>query len=162
MKGVKYMFRKKAAPLAMDTVIGEYTSITGNSESEGSIKLLGKVEGDVKAGGDIYIESTASVTGNIYGSNVYLCGTIKGNILSKGMLHLMAQARLYGDIEVGSLVTDEGAIFQGSCRMIELKEEEEKQPDPNLNKKNRLKSKRHNGSGENSQSNGNSEQDHKD
>ena len=125
------------------------------------MKLLGKVEGDVKAGGDIYIESTASVTGNIYGSNVYLCGTIKGNILSKGMLHLMAQARLYGDIEVGSLVTDEGAIFQGSCRMIDLKEEE-KQPDPNLNKKNRLKSKRHNGNGENSQNNESNEQDHKD
>ncbi len=118
------MFKKKQTPLAMDTVLGEYTSITGNIESEGSIKIIGKVEGDVKAGGDVYIESTSSITGNIFGSNVYVSGTVKGNILSKGLLHLMMQARLYGDIEVGSIVTDEGAIFQGNCRMIEVLEDE--------------------------------------
>ncbi|MCX7773925.1 MAG: polymer-forming cytoskeletal protein, partial [Clostridia bacterium] len=96
------MFSKKNAPLAMDTVLGEYTTFVGNIESEGSIKILGKVEGDVKAGGDVYIESPSTINGNIYGSNVYVSGTIKGNILSKGILHLMAQARLYGDIEVSS------------------------------------------------------------
>ncbi len=124
----------------MDTVIGEFTSFVGNIESEGSIKILGKVEGDIRAGGDIYIEPTASVVGNLYGSNAYISGTIKGNILSKGILHLMAQARLYGDIEVASLVTDEGAIFQGSCRMIELNKTEEETSNGN-HKKNRLKSK---------------------
>lgn len=34
----------------MDTVIGEYTTFVGNVDSEGSLKILGKVEGDVKAG----------------------------------------------------------------------------------------------------------------
>lgn len=134
------MFRKKQTPLALDTVLGEYTSIAGNVESEGSIKILGKIEGDVRAGGDVYIESTASVTGNIYGSNVAVSGTVKGNILAKGLLHLMMQARLYGDIEVGSIVTDEGAIFQGSCRMIEVKEEESHENDKKH--KNKLKSKK--------------------
>lgn len=133
------MFNKKNTPLAMDTVIGEFTSFVGNIESEGSIKVLGKVEGDIRAGGDIYVEPTASISGNLYCSNAYISGTIKGNILSKGILHLMAQARLYGDIEITSLVTDEGAIFQGSCRMIEVKPEEEKSD--GHSKKNKLKSK---------------------
>ncbi|NMA67365.1 MAG: polymer-forming cytoskeletal protein [Clostridiaceae bacterium] len=125
----------------MDTVLGEYSSISGNIESEGSIKILGKVEGDIKAGGDVYIEATSSITGNVYGSNVYVSGTIKGNVLSKGILHLMTQARLYGDIEIGSIVTDEGAIFQGNCRMIEVTEESEK-PTNNIKKnKNKLKTK---------------------
>jgi len=138
------MLKKKAAPLAMDTVLGEYTSITGNIESEGSIKILGKVEGDIKAGGDIYIEASSSVTGNVYGSNVFVSGRVKGNILSKGLLHLMTQARVYGDIEIGSLVTDEGAIFQGSCRMIEVNEEGEKtsNDDSGKDKKNKLKTKK--------------------
>ncbi|HOK42188.1 MAG TPA: polymer-forming cytoskeletal protein [Thermoclostridium caenicola] len=118
------MLKKKNAPASMDTVIGEYTTIIGNVDSEGSLKILGKVEGDIKAGGDIYIESTSSITGNIYGSNVYVSGKIKGNIIAKGILHLQAQARLYGDIEVTSIVTDEGAIFQGNCKMIDLPEEE--------------------------------------
>lgn len=136
------MFNKKSIPLAMDTVMGEYTSFVGNIESEGSIKVLGKVEGDIKAGGDVYIEPTSAVTGNVYGSNVYVSGSIKGNVLSKGLLHLMAQARLYGDIEITSIVTDEGALFQGSCRMIELSKVEETSHENN--KKNKLKSKRSN------------------
>jgi len=118
------MLKKKNSPASMDTVIGEYTTLIGNVESEGSLKILGKVEGDIKAGGDVYIESTSSITGNIYGSNVYVSGKVKGNIIAKGLLHLQAQARLYGDIEVSSIVTDEGAIFQGNCKMIELPEEE--------------------------------------
>ncbi len=118
------MLKKKNSPTSMDTVIGEYTTFVGNVDSEGSLKILGKVEGDVKAGGDIYIESTSSITGNVYGSNVYMSGRVKGNIIAKGILHLQAQARLYGDIEVSSIVTDEGAIFQGGCKMIELPEDE--------------------------------------
>lgn len=133
------MFKQKNTPLAMDTVLGEFTTFTGNIESEGSIKVLGKVEGDVKASGDVYIEQTSSVTGNIYGSNVYISGYIKGNVLAKGILHLMTQAKLYGDIEVNSIVTDEGAIFQGNCRMIEVNSEEAATVTP---KKTRIKSKR--------------------
>jgi cytoskeletal protein CcmA (bactofilin family) len=133
------MFKQKNTPLAMDTVLGEFTTFSGNIESEGSIKVLGKVEGDVKASGDVYIEHTSSVTGNIYGSNVYISGYIKGNVLAKGILHLMTQAKLYGDIEVNSIVTDEGAIFQGNCRMIEVNSEEAATVTP---KKTRIKSKR--------------------
>ncbi|MGI6622584.1 MAG: bactofilin family protein [Acetivibrionales bacterium] len=133
------MFSKKKTPLAMDTVLGEFTSFTGNIESEGSVKILGRIEGDVKASGDVYIEPTSTVNGNVYGSNVYISGTINGNVLSKGLLHLMSQAKLLGDIEVNSIVTDEGAIFQGSCRMIELSKEENASPP---SKKSRIKSKR--------------------
>jgi cytoskeletal protein CcmA (bactofilin family) len=122
-KGGHEVFNKKHNPATMDTVLGEYSTFHGNVETEGSIKVLGKVEGDIKAGGDVYIEPSSVVTGNIFGSNIFLSGRVKGNILSKGILHLQSQARLYGDIEVTSIVTDEGAIFQGNCRMIEVKEE---------------------------------------
>lgn len=133
------MFNKKKTPLAMDTVLGEFTSFVGNIESEGSVKVLGRVEGDIKASGDVYIEPTSTINGNIYGSNVYISGTIHGNVLSKGLLHLTSQARLLGDIEVNSIVTDEGAIFQGTCRMIEINQEEAA---PAPSKKSKIKSKR--------------------
>jgi len=133
------MFKQKNTPLAMDTVLGEYTTFSGNIESEGSIKVLGKVEGDIKASGDVYIEPTSHITGNIYGSNVYIGGYIKGNILAKGMLHLMTQSKVYGDVEIDTIVTDEGAIFQGNCRMIEVNKEEDTNIAP---RKSRIKSKR--------------------
>lgn len=131
--------KKKSSVLPMDTIIGEYTSFNGNIDSEGSVKILGKVEGDIKSSGEVYIEPISSINGNIYGSNVYVGGTINGNIFSKGLLHLMAQSKLSGDIEVNSIVTDEGAIFQGCCKMIEVTEEEQHAPS---SKRNRIKSKR--------------------
>ena len=118
------MFNRKSSPATMDTVLGEFTTFNGNTDTEGSIKVLGKIEGDIKAGGDVYIESSSSITGNVYGSNVYVSGKVKGNIIAKGILHLQSQARLFGDIEVSSIVTDEGAIFQGGCKMIELPDDE--------------------------------------
>lgn len=55
----------------------------------------------------------------------------------------MTQARVYGDIEIGSIVTDEGAIFQGNCRMIEVSDDNEKSSNnSNKNKKNKLKTKK--------------------
>jgi len=133
--------KKKETVLPMDTIIGEYTTFTGNIDSEGSVKILGKVEGDIKSSDEVYIEPTASIKGNVYGSNVYVSGTIAGNVFSKGILHLMAQSKLLGDIEVNSIVTDEGAIFHGNCKMIEVAEEEVA---PSTYKRNRIKSKRNN------------------
>ena len=113
------MFRKKNIPLAVDTLLGEHTVFTGNIETEGSMKILGKVEGDVRANGDIQVEASAHVHGQIYGASLYIAGRVDGNVTARGLLHLMSTARLFGDIEVSSMVTDEGAVLQGNCRMVE-------------------------------------------
>lgn len=113
------MFRKKGTPPAVDTLIGEHTVFTGNIETEGSIKILGKVEGDIRANGDVHMEASARVQGLVFGASVYVAGRVDGNITAKGLLHLQSTARLFGDIEVSSMVTDEGAVLQGTCRMVE-------------------------------------------
>lgn len=113
------MFRKKDIPPAVDTLIGEHTVFTGNIETEGSMKILGKVEGDIRANGDVHLEASARIQGQIYGASIYVSGRVDGNVTAKGLLHLQSTARLFGDIEVGSMVTDEGAVLQGSCRMVE-------------------------------------------
>ena len=113
------MFQKKGTPPAVDTLIGEHTVFTGNIETEGSIKVLGKVEGDIRANGDVHMEASARIQGQIFGASVYIAGRVDGNIIARGLLHLQSTARLFGDIEVGSMVTDEGAVLQGACRMVE-------------------------------------------
>ncbi len=109
--------RKRNVAAAMDTVIGEHTTFTGNIESDGSIKVEGRVDGDIKAGGDINILTNAIVVGNVSCNNMTLSGTVTGNIYAKGSLHLEATCRLKGDVDIHSLVTDEGAVFEGNCKM---------------------------------------------
>lgn len=122
----------------MDTVIGENTTFTGNIESDGSIKIEGRVEGDIKAAGDISLLVNAVVTGNIWCENMVVAGTVNGNIYAKNNLHLESTARIKGDIEVHSFVTDAGAYFEGNCKMID------QLPDDDKNKKKKFEFKKSN------------------
>lgn len=113
------MFNRKSATPPMDTLIGEHTKFIGNIESEGSVKILGKLEGDLHCSGDVYVESGAKINGHIFSLNTYIAGSVTGDVTAKNILHLQSTARLYGNIEVAGIVTDEGAILQGNCKMVE-------------------------------------------
>lgn len=114
------MFIKKDTSMyEFDTLIGANTVFEGSIESQGTVRVDGKVKGDLKTSGDVIVGNTGLITGNIYAENVNLSGTVEGNVNSKGVLRILSTAKLYGDIFVKSFVTDEGAIFQGKCNMIE-------------------------------------------
>ena len=120
------MFKQKDTlnPDSVDTIIGTNTVIEGFLESQGTIRVDGKVKGDIKAAGDVFVGTNGTVTGNINASNVYLSGAVEGNVTTKGVLRILSTAKLIGDIFVKSFVTDEGGILQGKCTMIETTESE--------------------------------------
>lgn len=114
------MFGKKSK--SFNTVIGKDTTIKGGIESVGSLRIDGKVVGNIKIQGDLFIGSSAAINGNISADNIQLAGTVEGNIHSEDLLRMLSTARLYGDMHVNSFVADEGALFQGKCSMPEVSE----------------------------------------
>jgi len=124
---------KKRNSATMDTIIGEHTTFRGNAESDSSIKVLGRVEGDIKAAGDVIVLVNAVVVGDIWAENLVIAGMVTGNVHVNNNLHLESTARLKGDMEVHSFVTDEGAVFEGNCKMIDSvydeKSDKSNQPD---------------------------------
>ncbi len=115
------MFKSKTAGPSMsrsfDSLIGEKSVFEGNINCGGAIRIDGKVIGDIKAAEDIVIGETARVEGNIYGNIVQISGVVDGNISSKYMVRLCPTARLHGDVEAVSFITEEGAFFHGKCTM---------------------------------------------
>ncbi|MBP7174867.1 MAG: polymer-forming cytoskeletal protein [Thermoclostridium sp.] len=105
---------------AMDTIIGENTTLIGNVESNSSLRVIGRVEGSIKAAGDVIILVNAVIQGDIWAENLTIAGTVNGNLHVKNNLRLESTARVKGDMELHSLVTDEGAIFEGNCKMAEV------------------------------------------
>jgi len=105
---------------SFDTLIGSCTTFEGNINSEGTVRVDGRVKGDLNVKGDVFVGSEGMITGNIYANNVHISGTVEGNVVSSGLLRLLSAARLYGDIQVHTFVTDEGAIFQGHCSMTDV------------------------------------------
>lgn len=118
------MFKRKSdnnssSGRSFDSLIGSKTFFEGNINCEGSIRIDGKVNGDIKAHEDILISETAQVTGNVQGNNVHISGRVDGNVYSVTLIRLYSTAFLYGDIEAVNFVTEEGAYFNGQCKMLE-------------------------------------------
>lgn len=122
------MFGRKGVktPEKFDTLIGKNTTFEGNIETVGTIRIDGKVHGEIKVDGDVYIGKDSEIVGNIYAKDVFLSGKVQGNIESEGLLNLLSTAKLYGDILVQNLITIEGSIFEGKCKMVEKQESQSK------------------------------------
>jgi cytoskeletal protein CcmA (bactofilin family) len=117
--------RKDGDSNDFDTLVGESTNFEGNIQSEKTIRIDGRVDGDIKAGENVFVGSSAIIKGNITAKDVYVAGHVEGNVISNGVLKLTSTAKLYGDIQIYSFVADEGGIFQGKCNMLEVSDTED-------------------------------------
>ena len=107
-------------------LIAAGTMIEGKFRTPGSIRIDGKIVGEVNATQNIAIGSTGDVDGNITAKSITIGGKIKGVIIAQDKLVFESKAVIKGDIRAAKLVIDEGAIFDGKCTMGESK------PMPNL------------------------------
>jgi len=101
----------------VDTLIGKTANFNGTLQAKGTVRVDGCYEGELKVDGDLVIGESGKVVGNIYASNAHIGGKVEGNINVKGQVHLTPSSSMDGDIEVGNLIVDEGAIFTGKCIM---------------------------------------------
>jgi cytoskeletal protein CcmA (bactofilin family) len=105
--------------LKINTLIGEKTTIDGNISVIGNCKTDGRINGDVKASGDLVIGVPAQITGNVSGNNIIVAGVVTGNINARGQLCIKKTATVNGEHTAFSLVAEEGSVFVGNCNIIE-------------------------------------------
>jgi cytoskeletal protein CcmA (bactofilin family) len=101
------------------TIIGKNTQLKGDLECSGSVRVDGKITGNLKLSGHLFVGEEGSINGNISALSVNLAGTITGNIDACDHLRMHSQSRLDGDIRIKNFIVDEGAVFRGKCEMIE-------------------------------------------
>jgi len=97
--------------------IGPGTSIVGKITSEGTVEILGRVEGEVHAS-SVLITDGAEVEGNVVAQELLIGGRVKGTIHGN-RVKLNSTAAVEGDIFHRSLAIEENARFEGSSRREE-------------------------------------------
>ena len=107
-------------------LIATGTVFEGKIKTPGSIRVDGKIVGEINATQNVSIGNSGELDGNISAKNISVGGKIKGMIMAQEKLVLEAKSHVRGDIRAAKLVIDEGAIFDGKCSMTEAK------PMPNL------------------------------
>ena len=111
---------KPETPAASElNLVAAGTVIEGKLRTQGSLRIDGKIIGEVMATQNISVGGTGDVEGNVSAKNVTVGGKIKGFVVAQEKLVFEAKAVVQGDIRATKLVIDEGAMFDGKCIMSE-------------------------------------------
>lgn len=102
---------------SVETLIGKECEIKGNLYSKNSIRIDGRVEGNVESGDTVIVGETAAVKGDVMGKHVVIGGSVTGDVTARVKLEILHTGRLYGDINASRLAMSEGVIFEGNCEM---------------------------------------------
>jgi cytoskeletal protein CcmA (bactofilin family) len=101
----------------VESLIGERTTFEGTLTCEGSMRVLGTVQGELQSKGTIYIEEKARVTARVTGAQVTIAGRVDGQIHCDGRVEIRPTGKVTGEIQAGALIMQEGAFFDGNSKM---------------------------------------------
>ena len=119
--------KKKSATTSSQTlpvervtsVLGPGISWKGDLRGKGGVRIEGALEGEIAVCGMVIIGETGRVTcEQLKAGTVIVAGSVKGQIVSE-KLEIRATGRVYGDVTVQSISTDEGAFLRGKVTMEE-------------------------------------------
>jgi cytoskeletal protein CcmA (bactofilin family) len=149
------MALKKRVNKDFDIIVGLSSTINGDLISDGSIRIDGKVTGDITSKGDVIIGDHAVVKSNITAEYCEISGNVEGSVHSETQLKIFKSGELNGDITVSSFTIEEGGIFSGNCDINpEKKERKVVKKDFNKDNKDKNDSKdKHNDQKNNDQKN---------
>jgi cytoskeletal protein CcmA (bactofilin family) len=97
--------------------LGPRDKLIGSLTFDGDLTVAGKMEGEVRATGDVAVENGSTVKATIEGNNVTVQGTVHGNVSARGRLSLSGSGSLHGDVRVSKLTVEDGATLNGNVQM---------------------------------------------
>jgi cytoskeletal protein CcmA (bactofilin family) len=98
-------------------LIGNGTTIIGNIQSNGDVRIDGILKGDISISGKLVVGPMGQIKGNVVCQNADISGEIDGQIAVAEWLSLKANAKLLGDIITSKISIEPNATFTGSCNM---------------------------------------------
>lgn len=103
--------------------INDGTAIKGDINSTGFFRIDGVIDGNVKTPSKVVIGKTGVITGTLQCKNADIEGKIKGILNIEGTLTLKSSAHIEGEVVVGKLAVEPGAVFNATCLMKGSKKE---------------------------------------
>jgi len=101
---------------AIHSLLGKDVTVTGEIQTGSrSFRVEGLVEGIIHSVGEVSIAPGGLVKGTIYAKHLVVTGRAEGTMKISDCLEIHGTGYVEGDVEVGSLVVDEGGTLQGVC-----------------------------------------------
>lgn len=91
--------------------------LEGNLKTDSSLRVDGEVRGNINCGGKLVLGPEGVILGDIKAYEAEIEGTIRGNCVVANTLTLRTSANIAGDISTGQIIIENGAEFNGACKM---------------------------------------------
>ncbi|MGH9942166.1 MAG: bactofilin family protein [Pyrinomonadaceae bacterium] len=100
--------------------VGATTALTGEANFKGMLRVDGHLSGRVNSEkGTLIVSGGGKVDAEVNVAVAKINGTVNGNVNTTERLELGRTARVVGNIQTPELVIEQGAIFEGSCHMMQ-------------------------------------------
>jgi cytoskeletal protein CcmA (bactofilin family) len=109
--------RQKSVVGEINTLLGRGSEFEGKLTFEGTVRIDGKLKGEVFSDDVLVIGEGALVEAEIDIGEIIIQGTVVGNIRAKRGIEIHAPGRVKGDLTTPSLQIDKGVIFEGRSFM---------------------------------------------
>jgi cytoskeletal protein CcmA (bactofilin family) len=101
----------------INTLLGRGSEFEGKLTFEGTVRIDGKLSGEIFTDDVLVIGEGAEVSAEIDAGTIIIEGQVVGNVRAKRSVEIHAPGRVRGNIVTPSLFIDKGVIFEGNCQM---------------------------------------------
>jgi cytoskeletal protein CcmA (bactofilin family) len=99
------------------TLLAKGVVLKGEIHVEGTVRIDGRLDGDIQTKGQVIIGEDGLVQGTITAGTVISSGRIKARVMADERVQLMRTATLIGEVLTPVLIIEEGAKLQGAMDM---------------------------------------------
>lgn len=99
------------------TFLGKGANFKGIVHFEGTVRIDGRLEGEVHTTGTLVVGDSAVIKGIVTAGTIVTSGKIKGTVTVTEKIQLLKNGMLVGDIRTPSISIEEGAHFHGTNDM---------------------------------------------
>lgn len=109
--------KNQVSSFKFDTILGSTTTIEGNLQQSGNIRVDGKVIGNISPvnGNELVVAISEGgvISGNIQCHHLIVSGTVIGNVNASYKVEILDHAKIEGDVAYSLLSMTPGATIDG-------------------------------------------------
>jgi cytoskeletal protein CcmA (bactofilin family) len=110
------------------SIIAAGTKIDGDVETDGVIRIEGRVEGAIRAARQVLVGRQGEVHGDITTREAVVGGRVEGTITATERLEVQATSVIVGDINTRAIAVIEGGTINGSVRIADASARTDAEP----------------------------------
>ena len=99
------------------SIIASDMTVVGDLETDGVVRIEGRVKGAVRVGAQVLVAAGAVIEGDLHTQEAVIAGQVKGGIHATERVELQATAVVNGDILTSRIAIVEGAKVSGEVKM---------------------------------------------